>query len=151
MRAAFSRTGASCFLAGQLTAQCTLRALARPGWGPHRPHRGSPGLLQIHPCPSPLVRGGPSPFLRALCPFLHLPGPFPSLPSLPLVVSSCRRNPGNHHSHFLCPQFLQGLTHTQFSLIWSSLVSAHEKPQPSHSFLGAQACQRRWLVFESHN
>ena len=74
--AAFSSTGASCYLVlggGQLTARGALPALARPSPCPHKQHKGSPSLLQTHPALPPWPEGGPSPSLPGLGPLLHLP------------------------------------------------------------------------------
>lgn len=142
MWAAFSHTGASCYLSGQLTkAGCTRgggaglhQAQALPTLTTQR----QPQPPTDPPCPSPTSRRRPfslpqrSPAL--LRPLIRIPGPFPSQPSLPLVVSSCRRNPGNHHSHILCPQFSPGPdSHTvQLDLEFPCLCPIRNTSSPIH-------------------
>lgn len=123
MHAAFSRTGASCYLAG--AADRLVHAWAQ-SLGPAPAHTNKtkttqPSSLSAGRALPPGPRGGPPPSLpsplrppSSLVPSPHCP---PShwwfLPATEIQETA----PHTSSTH----DFLQGLTHTQSSLVWSSL------------------------------
>lgn len=140
--AAFSGTGASWYLAGQLTAWALSGELPGAQPLPARAKQRQPDLPPSTPPSSPSSRGLKE--ARSLLPALSPPPPLfrpsPRCPPshwwfLPAAeIQEAVPHVSSPHS------FLQGLTHTRLGLIWSSLFSAPGEPQLCRSFLGVGAC-----------
>lgn len=153
-----AHTGASCYLAGQLTSECRRRrihGLALPTQTKQR----KPSFLPALP-PRLASPGGPVGWVPGLA-LLRSPFPHPSpicppshrwfLPATEIQEAA----PHPHPPYVSSTRFFSGaLSHTQFGVIWSSPFSASweiQLPQFSHSFFGTRALPRRLLWFESDN
>lgn len=128
--AIFSGTGASWYLAGQLTAQALPGAFPFPGPSPcpPEPNKDSPASPSTPPFP-PRPGGAPS-LLPAFPPPPPLPSPSPAAlpPSHWWFLPAAEIQEAAPHVSS-ASNFLQGLTHTQPGLIWRSLFSAPGEPQ----------------------
>lgn len=122
-----SHTGASCYLAGQLTSQCRRGGfMAQPC--PHKQNKESPAFYPpTRPPSSP--PGGPArspwPLFLLLSP---LPRPSPICPPSHrwfLPASEIQEAAPHPPPHVSSTHIFSGpLSHTQFDLIWSSPFSA---------------------------
>lgn len=124
MHTAFSAQVPAVTSRGSWPPSAHLGAFTGPSRWPHKQNKGGPILPTDGPRPSPSAWRRPFSLPSQPSTLLPPSSPLP-LTALPptggFFLQQKSRKPPPHTSS--THSFLQGLTHTQFSLIWSSLFS----------------------------